>query len=412
MSKTLSIMPYYGGKARMAHFIADRLNYDDSEVYIEPFGGACRVLLNKPRHKTEIYNDYGDGVCAVMQILSDPTHAKDFIYRLYETEYSQKAFNDAKEIFDYAETDFQDQYGNSIISELKAIMIHYKILPKDANMRLLKAVLKDEKAFNLLAESIKNETEDKRNAIRAKIKPLLADYNELKLERDEKGYLYRPRDMGKCISDMDLAIATYIVFMQSRDAMGQYWSPSKFKSTEQYRKQVLKLFECADRLEGVYVHQMDAMEFFRWYVGVNRDQVLDDIDENYKIMLRWIFDPQVMMYCDPSYIDPKDEAKLLDGIDWQNEDCLNDAIQAKYGDSMPSNLGKIYASSFNYRDQENFLRCIYDADCKLMVSNYDLILYNKYLTSENNWKRIEFLTTTSVGSKKDNKRLEVLWYNY
>ena len=68
--------------------------------------------------------------------------------------------------------------------------------------------------------------------------------------------------------------------------------------------------------------------------------------------------------------------------------------------------------SFDYEDQENFLSCIFNAKCKIMVSNYDLILYNKYLTPDNNWRRIEFETTTSVGGKKANDRTEVLWYNY
>lgn len=36
----------------------------------------------------------------------------------------------------------------------------------------------------------------------------------------------------------------------------------------------------------------------------------------------------------------------------------------------------------------------------MIVCNYDLQLYNQYLTPANNWKRIEFETKTSVGSKK------------
>lgn len=50
----------------MAHFIVDRLNYDDSDIFLTPFGGMCRVLLNKPRHKDENYNDYSPGLNALM----------------------------------------------------------------------------------------------------------------------------------------------------------------------------------------------------------------------------------------------------------------------------------------------------------------------------------------------------------
>ena len=79
---TLSIAPYYGGKGRMAHFIADRINYDDTDVFITPFGGMCRVLLNKPRHREEFYNDFSAGLNALMRVLSSPEQAVEFIHRL------------------------------------------------------------------------------------------------------------------------------------------------------------------------------------------------------------------------------------------------------------------------------------------------------------------------------------------
>ncbi len=48
MDKTLSAFNYYGGKARMAPLICDLLDYDTTDIYIEPFGGGARTLLNKP----------------------------------------------------------------------------------------------------------------------------------------------------------------------------------------------------------------------------------------------------------------------------------------------------------------------------------------------------------------------------
>ena len=94
--KTLSIMPYYGGKARMAHFIAEHINYDDSDIFVTPFGGACRVLLNKTPHRTECYNDYGSGLCELMKILSSLESATDFIHKLLGTEFSKDEFDKAK----------------------------------------------------------------------------------------------------------------------------------------------------------------------------------------------------------------------------------------------------------------------------------------------------------------------------
>ena len=59
--KVLSPFPYYGGKARMCGRICSLLDYDTTELYIEPFGGGCRTLLNKRRHAEEIYNDFSYG---------------------------------------------------------------------------------------------------------------------------------------------------------------------------------------------------------------------------------------------------------------------------------------------------------------------------------------------------------------
>ena len=83
--KVRSIVPYYGGKARMAPLIVEMLDYDNTDIYVEPFGGGCRVLLNKPRHKIECYNDYGEGICAVMRVMSNPDTASEFIERLGES---------------------------------------------------------------------------------------------------------------------------------------------------------------------------------------------------------------------------------------------------------------------------------------------------------------------------------------
>jgi len=164
--------------------------------------------------------------------------------------------------------------------------------------------------------------------------------------------------------------------------------------------------------EGVQLYQINAMEFFRWSVGVNRDNVLD-IPDNYKSVMSWITNPNVMMYCDPSYIDTELEKRMLEGIEWEKEENLSEAIERERVSKLSkaiaelkkrinkkgrqnksvkeleekitklenklenkgrddyANLGKIYSMSFDYKDQENFLRCIQNADCKVMVSNYD-----------------------------------------
>lgn len=183
--------------------------------------------------------------------------------------------------------------------------------------------------------------------------------------KETQGFLPRPADMGVYVSDMDLAIATYVVFQQSRSAMGKVWSEQKFKTNEQYKRQITKLYDCAERLEGVGVFQIDAFDFF-----INYQDGIEDTGPDFSILAGWMNDPRVMMYCDPSYIAVKHEEELLEGIDIDGVDSLSDAIREKYRDRRePKNLGRSYARSFSYEEQEKFVRCIQKARCRVLVSN-------------------------------------------
>lgn len=44
-----------------------------------------------------------------------------------------------------------------------------------------------------------------------------------------------------------------------------------------------------------------------------------------------------------------------------------------------------------------------------LISNYDTPAYNELLEG---WTKTTIETVTGVGSKKNNKRTECLWYNY
>ena len=404
----------------MAHFIADRLNYDDSDIFVTPFGGMCRVLLNKPRHKVECYNDYSSGLTALMRILSDPVRSVEFIHRLDdETSYSEEEFDRQKIIFDSAEKDLEEQAKGHI----RQLLISEKIVEPRNVRRLTNIILqqtgeveekKDEvssvvhKGLEKLQERLREDKE-----FSEVFQSYLADWIEAYRAKKENGILMRSSDLGQYVSDMDLAIATYVVFSQSRDGMGKAFSGQKFDSNDQYKKRIVNLFDCAERLEGVEIFQIDAVDFFRRMMFVDESTPLDDVPPQFSIMNEWINNPRVMMYCDPSYISVKSEERLLKGIDIDNVDSLWSAIEERYeGKKKPENLGKIYAMSFGYDEQEKFLRCIQNARCKILVSNYDLKLYNKYLNESTGWRREEFHTSTAIGGKKDNKRVEVIWYNY
>ena len=93
----LTLFSYFGGKARFCKEIAELLDYGNTNIYIEPFGGAASVLLNKPTHGTEIYSDVSRGLVALMTYLSDPDKAPELIDCLYVTVYSVDCFNECME---------------------------------------------------------------------------------------------------------------------------------------------------------------------------------------------------------------------------------------------------------------------------------------------------------------------------
>lgn len=421
MNDTLSIIPYYGGKSHMAKFIADNLNYDSSQLYIEPFGGACRVLLNKPPHAEEIYSDYGDGISTIIKMLADKNTAQDFIYELAKTEYSEQEFLKQQEIYDECENGVLSGTSDRLTRCYKKLFIRYNMLKESAHNYQAEELMCNEKILDQLFSYIKKEPTDEKNKILREIIKYSSFYQAANKVNKEYDYFERFRDFfhkqhvtqkseiitQPFYSDMELAVATYVVFMQSRDAMGKTWSASKFKSTEAYRKQMERLFECAERLKSVEIKpELVADQFISSFTIEN--------GEISKRMSDCIKDSQVMMYCDPSYIDPIQEEKLLTryNINVNTVSNVNEAIKQRAGKQLPKNLGSIYAMSFNYEDQEEFLNSICDAQCKIMVSNYNLQLYNKYLNENTGWRKLYFETTTGVGGRKDNKRLEVLWYNY
>lgn len=422
--KLLSVIPFYGGKGRMAHFIADRLDYMHSDVFVTPFGGGCRVLLNKPRHPIEIYNDFSSGLCALMRVLSQRDTAIELIQRVMDSEYSQEQFEEAKELFDRS-GDVKEYTWKKIMDCLarKFPQMDRRSLPRLFDYGIAVEDLQKPNEELKRRWDILIEAKKKDSLFKSELDSLLKDWilisdaekemePETLLEGEE---LKAPRKLAAIqqgkdiygINDMELAFATYVVYTMSRDGMGKVFSESKFRSTEQYHKRAESLFACAERLEGIEVQQLDAFMFFR------KEKEMDNGPGTEGRMIGdWLDNPSVMMYLDPSYISPTSEQEALEGIDWRGVNCLSDAIKEKYrGGREPANLGEIYARSFNYEEQENFLRLICNAKCKILISNYDLLLYDKYLTL-NGWQRTEFLTSTSVGSRAGNDRTEVIWWNY
>jgi len=99
MTPTRPIMRYHGGKFRMAPWIIQHL--PAHRAYVEPFGGAASVLMQKPRSEAEVYNDLDDDIVNVLRVVRDPALCEQLVQALVLTPYSRVEF---KAAFEYADT--------------------------------------------------------------------------------------------------------------------------------------------------------------------------------------------------------------------------------------------------------------------------------------------------------------------
>ena len=114
------------------------LDYANTEVFIEPFGGGARVLLNKPRHPVEIYNDASAGLCAFMRCMSDPQKAQEVIYRLYDTDYTPETFYAAVKLRNEEEDDYFSELKRQFKQYLSLLGKKYTATDMVENFQLLR----------------------------------------------------------------------------------------------------------------------------------------------------------------------------------------------------------------------------------------------------------------------------------
>ena len=87
---TKPALRYHGGKFRLAPWIMSF--FPDHATYVEPFGGAASVLLQKDRCYAEIYNDLDSSVANFFRVLRNPDTRATLIELLVLTPYSREQF--------------------------------------------------------------------------------------------------------------------------------------------------------------------------------------------------------------------------------------------------------------------------------------------------------------------------------
>ena len=86
---------YHGVKFRLAALIIEKM--PEHTCYVEPFGGAAGVLLQKPRSYAEVYNDLDGEVVNLFRVLRDPEMNQRLRDACILTPYSREEFCAARE---------------------------------------------------------------------------------------------------------------------------------------------------------------------------------------------------------------------------------------------------------------------------------------------------------------------------
>ena len=88
-----AFFPYFGGKYKIAkHIIA---HMPDHHCYVEVFGGAANVLIQKPKSKVEVYNDVNSDIVNLFRMVRN--HYSVFLHKVRHTPYSREVFNEYQE---------------------------------------------------------------------------------------------------------------------------------------------------------------------------------------------------------------------------------------------------------------------------------------------------------------------------
>lgn len=450
--KPLSVMPYYGGKYKMAYLIADMIPYKDVDIYVEPFGGGGRVLLNKPRHKIEIYNELSEGAASIFSVLANPEKSDKFINCLFDSEVSEEYFNECKLYKNYMEMDCFEFKLYKLLETFEEFGEREGKAFKRKFTRLLKKLFQQDIYNECVEDYFLNnfEIEEVIDNMMSRFSEFISAIKKLDISEEKKKwtnetikeivkivfytyvYIYEKdnseeagisenigrntdwffnmihetimegqfkynnteniisRHLDK-ISDSEirLAVASYVVYVQSRNALGIKWNGYKYKNDDTYYKRISKLPEIADRLNGVRVNSMDARIMFLEFKN----------NTNYLHWNEYLNNERVAMYLDPSYL--KEKGIKRNGY----------------------NPGHYYNYYFTEEEHIQFLKMIQLAKCHIIVSNYDddkhiykrYLEYGEGLTKEEMksfkpFKRLEVDTISTLGQENKVDRTEVLWY--
>jgi len=87
------VLRYHGGKFRLAPWVMQF--FPVHRIYVEAYGGAAGVLIQKPRAYSEVYNDIDGDVVNLFRVLRDAATRQTLTEQLVMTPYAREEFEQA-----------------------------------------------------------------------------------------------------------------------------------------------------------------------------------------------------------------------------------------------------------------------------------------------------------------------------
>lgn len=103
---------YHGGKYYLCRWIIEQ--FPEHDVYVEPFGGAASVLLNKSRCSKEVYNDLEYSMFNLMRVIRDKQD--HLLNRLRGIKYELNEYLKMREAYKSEEFDNLDSLEQAAIT--------------------------------------------------------------------------------------------------------------------------------------------------------------------------------------------------------------------------------------------------------------------------------------------------------
>lgn len=112
MPKIRPLVKYHGGKYHQCEFIIER--FIDHEIYLEPFGGAASVLLNKQQSAAEIYNDLDNKIFNLMCVVKND--CENFLSAIRKVKYDKESYLCQRAIYRSPEFDNLPDFDRAVIT--------------------------------------------------------------------------------------------------------------------------------------------------------------------------------------------------------------------------------------------------------------------------------------------------------